>query len=447
MNLQNVFIMRIEKRYLSLPLSAQIEVTDFCNHRCIHCYNLDSDLSNRPMRDIRDDVVIACAKKLIDNGIFSVVISGGEPLIKKELTKNLITLFIKNNIQVHLNTNLTLCDDDFIAFLKNKGVGILTSCPSAIPESFKHLTGVDNYGLFVSKIKKLIDAKIKFSVNMVITKDNLNEIRSSAKAMKALGCRSFAATPMGLNMTYPRLDLLLSVQEVQKVIDDLIWIEDNLDMHVDVMEALPKCVFPEKILSEKHAFLNRKCQAGRTVISVSCNGDVRPCAHNPVSYGNILKEDLTDIWAKMNDWRSSKFVPEDCKLCSWLNRCNGGCRTSSKTINGEWNSRDMWAGSPLKTPPPMISESIELKLDTVLEFNTDFVYRKEYDDAYVVYNIPDDMYFMINQAYYDFIQNLKDMKPMSYSDLQKQFNVEPNNRAFHDTILFLAKERMLKVLG
>ena len=64
--------MRIEKRYLSLPLSAQIEVTDFCNHRCIHCYNLDSDVSNRPMRDIKDEVVMACAKKLIDNGIFAV---------------------------------------------------------------------------------------------------------------------------------------------------------------------------------------------------------------------------------------------------------------------------------------------------------------------------------------------------------------------------------------
>lgn len=438
--------MRIEKRYLSLPLSAQIEVTDFCNHRCIHCYNLDSDVSNRPMRDIKDEVVMACAKKLIDNGIFAVVISGGEPLIKKELTKNLISLFIKNSIQVHLNTNLTLCDDDFIDFLENTGVGILTSCPSAIPESFKHLTGVDNYGLFVSKIKKLIDAQIKFSVNMVITKDNLNEIRSSARAMKELGCRSFAATPMGLNMMYPRLDLLLSVQEVQKVIDDLIWIEDNLDMHVDVMEALPKCVFPEKILSEKHAFLNRKCQAGRTVISVSCNGDVRPCAHNPVSYGNILKEELTDIWAKMNDWRSSKFVPDDCKSCSWLHRCNGGCRTSSKTINGEWNSRDMWAGSPLKTPPPLITEPIELKPETVLEFNKAFAYRKEYDNAYVVYNIPDDMYFMINQAYYDFLQNLKNVEPMSYSDLQKRYNVEPNNQAFHDTILFLAKERMLKIL-
>ena len=251
--------MRIEKKYLSAPITAQLEVTDYCNHRCIHCYNLDSNIANRPMRKVEDETVIKCAQKLIDNGIFSVVISGGEPLIKRDLTQKLITLFKDNDVQVHLNSNLTLFDDSFINFLAESQITVLTSCPSAIPESFKKLTGVDNYELFAANVRKMVSAGVKFSVNMVITKDNLHEIRTSAKAMKDLGCKSFAATPMGLNMTYPRLDLLLSIQEVQSVIDDLLWIEEHLDLYVDVMEALPKCVFSEKILSEKHSFLNRKC--------------------------------------------------------------------------------------------------------------------------------------------------------------------------------------------
>lgn len=438
--------MRIEKKYLSAPITAQLEVTDFCNHRCIHCYNLDSNIANRPMRKVEDETVIKCAQKLIDNGIFSVVISGGEPLINRDLTQKLITLFKNNDVQVHLNSNLTLFDDSFIDFLAKSQITVLTSCPSAIPESFKKLTGVDNYELFAANVQKMVSAGVKFSVNMVITKDNLHEIRTSAKAMKDLGCKSFAATPMGLNMTYPRLDLLLSIQEVQSVIDDLLWIEEHLDLYVDVMEALPKCVFSEKILSKKHSFLNRKCQAGRTVISVSCNGDVRPCAHNPISYGNILQEDLKDIWKKMQDWRTAKFVPDDCKTCSWVNRCNGGCRTSSKTINGEWNSRDMWATSPLKTQPPLISEPIELLPDTILQFNNHYLSRQEGNDVYVVYNVLDDMYFMVNKAYYDFIKQLTNQEPIKFSELQKKYGVDSNNHAFYDTILFLVKERLIKVL-
>ena len=30
--------MQIEKKYLYLPLTAQLEITDYCNHRCVH-YN------------------------------------------------------------------------------------------------------------------------------------------------------------------------------------------------------------------------------------------------------------------------------------------------------------------------------------------------------------------------------------------------------------------------
>lgn len=39
--------MQLVHKYLSVPLSAQLEVVDTCNHCCIHCYNLDSNISNR----------------------------------------------------------------------------------------------------------------------------------------------------------------------------------------------------------------------------------------------------------------------------------------------------------------------------------------------------------------------------------------------------------------
>ncbi len=438
--------MRIEKKYLSVPLTAQLEITDFCNHKCVHCYNLDSNVENRPIRKIGDETVIASAQKLIDSGIFAVIVTGGEPLIKKELTKKVISLFRENNIKVNLNSNLTLFDDDFIAFLKQVKVGVLTSCPSAVPTSFEKLVGIDNYEKFEINIKKMVSAGVRFTVNMVITKDNLHEIRATAEKMKESGCKSFAATPMGLNMDYPRLDLLLSVEEVQDVIADLLWIEENLGLNVDILEALPKCVFSEKILTEKHSFLNRKCQAGRTVIAVSCNGDVRPCAHNPISYGNILKTDLKEIWRKMDDWRSAQYVPDECKECNWLNRCNGSCRTSAKTISREWNGKDMWATKPLSTHPPKVQKQIELKSETQLQVNYSYKYRQEDENAFVVYNVVDDIYFMVNKTYYDFISRFKENEKFTFGDLMQKYSMDIDNNAFYDVILFLVQKNILKVM-
>lgn len=440
-------LMKIEKKYLSAPLSAQLEVTDTCNHRCIHCYNLDSDLRNRPLKNVSDETVITCAQRLIDCGIFAVIVTGGEPLIKKELTKNIIQLFTNNHIRVSLNTNLSLVDDDFISFLVEEKVGILTSCPSAMPISYKKLVGVNNYERFEKNIKKTIDAGVRLTVNMVITKDNLNEIRTTAQKMQQLGVKSFAATPMSLNMEYPRFDLLLSTKEVLQVIDDLLWVEKALGLNVDVLEALPKCIFSDKILSERHSFLNRKCQAGRTVIAVSCNGDVRPCAHNPITYGNILSDEIHLIWERMSAWRSTQYVPRECKNCTWLNRCNGGCRTNAKTLSGNWDAQDAWVGTPIKSNiPQQHREKIVLSNDSAFLVNKDIRYRQEYDDIVVVYNIKDDVFFMINNAYYDFILKIGSFDVIKLIDLQRLCNIKDDNKAFNEQILFLLQKGILKII-
>ncbi|MCR4859017.1 MAG: radical SAM protein [Bacteroidales bacterium] len=438
--------MKVEKRYLSLPLTAQLEITDFCNHRCIHCYNLDSAVENRPMRKVSDEIVLACAQKLIDNQIFGVIVTGGEPLLKKELTKKVIRLLKVNKTRVSLNSNLTLADDDFIQFLKEQKVGVLTSCPSGDANSFSRLVGTDNYSVFEMNIQKLVTAGVHFTVNMVVTKENLHEIRTTAEKMHELGCKSFAATPMGLNVEYPRLDLLLNVEEVRNVIADLLWIEQHLNMKVDVLEALPKCVFPESVLKGRHAFLNRKCQAGRTVIAVSCNGDVRPCAHNPFSYGNILKENLRDIWQKMSDWRSLQYVPEECTDCTWLNRCNGGCRTSAKVYSGDWNQKDMWCTGKLTNSPPKDNLEFDLKPDTKLQFSTEIRARKEDDEAYVIYNADDDVFFMVNKPYYDFIMGLKEQGTFYIGELGEKIHLSPNDSNNLDTITFLTKKKVLKII-
>lgn len=437
--------MQIEKKYLSLPLTAQLEITDYCNHRCVHCYNLDSEVQNRPSRKVSDETVLACAQKLIDNQIFSVIVTGGEPLIKKELTKKVILLLKENHTKVALNTNLTLADDDFIQFLKEQKVGVLTSCPSGEESSFAKLVGIDNYKLFESKIKKLVDAGVRFTVNMVVTKDNLHEVRLTAEKMKTLGCKSFAATPMGLNVEYPRLDLLLSIADVRRVIADLLWIEENLKMRVDILEALPKCVFPEDVLKGKHSFLNRKCQAGRTVIAVSCNGDVRPCAHNPYSYGNLLKEDLRDIWRQMSEWRSAKYVPEECKDCSWLNRCNGGCRTSAKVYNGDWDKKDMWCTGKLTMSAPRNEQpEIELLPDTQLQIVENVKIRHEDENAYVIYNVTDDVYCMVNQTFHDFVISLQELSIITYGELCSKFDVLPDDKYINDAVKFLINKKIIK---
>ncbi|MGM9762882.1 MAG: radical SAM protein [Candidatus Cryptobacteroides sp.] len=413
--------MKIESKYLKAPISAQLEITDLCNHRCIHCYHLEPEFENRAEDIINDNTVIECAQKLIANNIFEVTITGGEPFVKRGLLAKLIQIFKKNGVDISINTNLTLLTDDILDLICINNIGLLVSCPSGIQTTFEQLVGINSFKCFERNLRKLIDKGVHFTINMVVHKMNIKEIRRTAIYLRELGCKSFAATPICPNIAFPHNDLLLSKEEVLHIIDELLWIEKNLDLYVDLLEVIPKCLIKDKVSTE-HVFFNRKCQAGRTSIAVSPSGSVRPCAHDTESYGNILHEDMLTIWNRMSDWRSSAYIPKECQTCKWIYHCNGGCRASAKAISGEWNGMDRLATAPISIPFPLHESNNEYDFDTVFEVN-DFKYREEDSNTYVIYVIKFRQSMMVNHEFFYFIQELYKKNLFNQTELSELFRL------------------------
>ncbi len=438
--------MKIKHKYLNLPLTVQLEITDKCNHECIYCYGFNPNKKQNKQTESSDEVLMKCVQEIIDNKIFSVTITGGEPLLKKELTIKVLSLLIENNIKVSINSNIVLLDDNFLNFLQKHNIGVLASCPSAIPTSYNNIVGRETYHIFEKNLKKIISAKIPLAVNMVVTQKNIKDIEFTAKRMKELGCKHFAATPVSLNMNDPQLDLMLDKKNVKQLISELLRIEKELDMQIDILEAIPKCIFDEKTLLEPHPFLGRKCQAGRTTATISPSGELRPCSHNSNSYGNILNENFRTIWSNMSDWRSKLYLPEECINCKWVHRCNGGCRTNAKTYCGEWDSMDYLSTGPIKIEPRVNKNEINIYPDTLLQMSSDLLVRQEDELTYVVYNFKDNDYCMINNKLYSFVDKLKLIPNKVYfKDLQRKFNINDSNYGyFIDVISFLISKKILK---
>ena len=67
---------------LSAPVIIQWEVTPLCNLDCLHCYN--HWRREEPVRQKTEDtnqIYKATVSEMIVNRIFSVVVTGGEPLL------------------------------------------------------------------------------------------------------------------------------------------------------------------------------------------------------------------------------------------------------------------------------------------------------------------------------------------------------------------------------
>jgi len=71
-------------KYLKIksPLAVQFELTSGCNQRCIFCYNVWKGLcSGEKVIKISKEKQLRIINKIIENEVFDIIFSGGEPLL------------------------------------------------------------------------------------------------------------------------------------------------------------------------------------------------------------------------------------------------------------------------------------------------------------------------------------------------------------------------------
>ena len=141
--MDNILNQHLLPTKLSLPITAQLEITDNCNFRCRHCYLLDS--CNRKQSKEDYNIVMRTAELLAENKVFNIILTGGEPLSRPRLLKELICYLTSHNVNVGVNTNLSLLTPDILeSFEKHKIRSILVSCPSGKKSEYEQLTGFKN---------------------------------------------------------------------------------------------------------------------------------------------------------------------------------------------------------------------------------------------------------------------------------------------------------------
>jgi len=281
-------------------------------------------------------------------------------------------------------------------------------------------------------------------INMVVTPVNHKFIRSTATDMSAMGIKRFAATPASLNVEHPDIQALLSEEQTITLLDDLRWCSDDLGLEVDILEPLPKCFLPKWCWEKDYAFTKRSCQAGRMSISISNIGDVRPCSHNPIVYGNLFQDTLIDIWAKMNDLRKSS-IPNVCVGCLSISSCNGACRTNSLAATGSLNGSDRFMKGHIKLPQKR-EEPAVIKNGSLFNFNGKLSWRQEIECYSVSSKNNHGNLMIVNEEMFRFICWLEKSLPLSIEELVKNGSDNSNQEAFYKILKLLIKKEFICVV-
>ena len=209
----------------------RVSVTDRCDFRCVYC--MSEDMEFLPKKDVLSlEELDRLCNTFIDLGVKKLRITGGEPLVRKNIMQLFSTL--GNKIGQGLEElTLTTNGSQLARYAKDlfdNGVKrINVSLDSLDKNKFKKITRIGDLDKVVKGIMAAKNAGLKIKINTVALKGiNDNEILD---LVKWCGENKFALTfievmPMG-EIGEKRIDQYMPLTEVRSLIQTRYSITDN----------------------------------------------------------------------------------------------------------------------------------------------------------------------------------------------------------------------------
>ncbi len=356
------------------PIVTLWSITHNCNLNCKHCYiSHDS-----PIKELTYKEVCKIIDQLYEANTFILGFSGGEPLLRKDIFE--IFQYASEKMNVALATNGIYITPQIAEKLKDVGVGYVQISIDGLKETHDHNRGVGTYEKAISAIKSCLNAGLYVSMDVVVTKANVDQfplLIDLAKRLKVQKIEIVDFVPTG--KAKGSSHLMLSPIQMEKfgatVCD--IWLDlmkkdypltlsfKNPVFTRIVAERFPninfmpffKGLFPKKALQffnfsdrlQKGVFKEQTpfspfvtgCECGIYVLHIKPDGNITPCPLNPAILGNVKKNKIKDIWQKspiLNQYRGLKFEGK-CGKCMYKTIC-GGCRAKAFLDSGSHTESD-----------------------------------------------------------------------------------------------------------
>lgn len=159
---------------MNFPEVINFRITSKCNNNCKYCYGPQN------IRDLEFKGLKKIFSLFHKNGVKSIVLCGGEPLIRKDI-KDIIIELKKHNFKIFLDTN----GDFFFKYnnIIDKYINVL-GLPLDFPsKSYRNPENLNNILKILNYYKEKINRPL-IRIGTVVTKDNIGEIEKIAHLLK-----------------------------------------------------------------------------------------------------------------------------------------------------------------------------------------------------------------------------------------------------------------------
>ena len=280
------------------PLGVKLELTYACNLRCGFCYTDSPRRTLQRAVDLSDDDWRRIVDEAIDLGVLEAVVTGGEPLLRRELCLDLVERLARAGVGVTLNTNGWFVDSEVARHLGTlRGVTAHVSIDGAGPHLHDPSRGLPgSWRRAVQAIDHLLSAGVGVCVVHVVTPPALGSIDAMLEQMWLLGVPWMRVTPVletgaaarGGSWKVPRAELRRAEREFRA--------RRGTDMRVDLRGG-------------SGAALAHQGERPPASMLVRPNGGVRPDSLRPFTFGDAARDGLGSCWEAMRSgWRDERIT-------------------------------------------------------------------------------------------------------------------------------------------
>ncbi|HXC92816.1 MAG TPA: GeoRSP system radical SAM/SPASM protein [Geobacteraceae bacterium] len=321
---------------LKAPLTINWALNNSCNFSCRHCYSrIDTgdELDGATLKE--------CLTKCAKAGVMAVNFGGGEPLLRSDIL-DIARHAADAGFRVSMNSNGYLIDRARAVALKAAGfakIGIsIDSHLADVHDNFRGMQG--SHAKALAALLHLRQAGIKTSISTVICTFNYNtidELISMARKHGAsqLNFHNFKCSGLGL-ANKDELDLSPSLWK---------------DFYRDAMKRKLECSDLDISLDDPiiaslgmrdESAMVKGSVCGKLSLNIKSNGDITPCGFIPSIIGNIVKDDLKEVWknSQVLDKLRHKTPQGKCASCNDYAECLGGCSARALAMTGDFNNPD-----------------------------------------------------------------------------------------------------------
>lgn len=301
----------------------QIELTDQCNERCVHCY-MPTALKDEGVEMTFDEVHDLLRQYRRMNGL-KVVLSGGEIFLHKRLF-DILELCRRMDMFVLLQTNMLILDQKRIDWLKHLRIfNIQVSLYSVENSVHDAITSVKGSCEITKKnIRRLVENDIPVMIACPVMYQNFDTVPQVAEFAKSLNIEVYYDYVMMARSDgdIDNLNNRLTLGKTHEMIDFL------LDTRQEFINAISQSTSIEQLLSKKFARRRDVCDIMSSGLCIAPDGIVYPCpGWKNYEIGNIKSERLETIWncsVKGNYLRSINMEHDfdQCINCELHNFCD-----------------------------------------------------------------------------------------------------------------------------